>query len=53
MKKKLIYHEALLKDVLENVQAPDNICPIKCTDVGYLQRNRAQTQLKKAVNWGY
>lgn len=47
-----IYHEAALSDVLENMQAPDNVCTVKCTDVGYLQQSRAQSQLKKAANRG-
>lgn len=33
-------------------QAPDNVCAVKCTDVGYLQRNRAQPRLKKEANRG-
>lgn len=31
-----------MNDVLENTQAPDNVCTVKCTDVGYLQRNTAE-----------
>lgn len=38
----ITYHEAGLKDVLENMQAADNVCTVKCTDVEYL-RVRAQS----------
>lgn len=52
-KRRFIYHEVPLTDVLENTTAPDNVCTVKCTDVGYLQRNRAQqSQFEKAAKRG-